>query len=300
MPISLTCPCGARFEVGDDLAGQSVSCPECRQPVVAGPRPGHPLRTSGFALASVVLALAGAFTGIGTLLAILLGVVGLRQIAKHRDRITGTGYALLGIGLGGVFSILFVLAIIQAELFGLDLVRYGLMGDDVDRSGPLEVARPAEGFAIRRPSAGWGVVRAERARELFPGSHLVLVRVGKEAYIDVSRQQLGPGQGLEEYRDALLETYKQDGDAPAPAGRPARILIVRRKDAFPVTRTHEALEVQFDLHEGPRTSTFLVRLVRPRASDDVFIVRGWTVAPFFSILEPEFNQALDSFRLLSE
>ena len=34
MPLSLTCDCGARFELEEALAGQSVSCPECQQVLV--------------------------------------------------------------------------------------------------------------------------------------------------------------------------------------------------------------------------------------------------------------------------
>src|SRR4051812_13283476 len=56
MALSLTCACGARFEVEDTLAGQEVSCPECQQPLKAPALQRVPLRTSGFALASAQLA----------------------------------------------------------------------------------------------------------------------------------------------------------------------------------------------------------------------------------------------------
>ncbi len=77
----LTCACGARFEVDDTLAGQDVFCPECQQPLKTPALDRPPQLTSGWALASVVLALVGAFTVVGTILAVLLGFYALLHIA---------------------------------------------------------------------------------------------------------------------------------------------------------------------------------------------------------------------------
>ena len=100
MALSLSCACGAAFEVEDTFAGQSHRlprlCPALKVPPLRPPR----LRTSGYALASVVLALVGAFTVVGTAVAAVLGVVALVSIARHRDRLSGAGYAVLGIVLG--------------------------------------------------------------------------------------------------------------------------------------------------------------------------------------------------------
>ena len=73
MPLSLICDCGARFEVEDALAGQTVSCPECQQPLKAPAAQRPTLRTSAFALASFLLAVVGAFTVVGTIAAVILG-----------------------------------------------------------------------------------------------------------------------------------------------------------------------------------------------------------------------------------
>jgi len=135
MALSLVCVCGARFEVEDTYAGQAVACPECQQPVAAAAPPARPVRTSGFALASVVLALVLAFTGVGTVLAVLLGVIGLVHIRRCREQVTGTGYALLGIGLGTVFTALFLVALFS-DLVGLWIMREGMMGSQVDRGAP--------------------------------------------------------------------------------------------------------------------------------------------------------------------
>src|SRR5712692_2396843 len=108
MRLPQSCPCGARFEVEEkspSSAGQTVHCPQCQRPVRAG-RPAEVwglsraaqhggnrlksvprLRTSGFALASVILGVMLTFTVVGTVLAVILGLVALVHIARHRDHV---------------------------------------------------------------------------------------------------------------------------------------------------------------------------------------------------------------------
>lgn len=68
-----------------------------------GDRPGQPERTSGMAIAALVLGLlspcASVFTGIP---AIVCGILGLRDIGRSRGRVGGTGLAIAGIVLGVV------------------------------------------------------------------------------------------------------------------------------------------------------------------------------------------------------
>lgn len=64
------------------------------------PLPPHEsASTSGFAVASLVLGLLY-LCGLGSLLAILFGVLGLNQIGSSNGRLTGRGIALAGITLG--------------------------------------------------------------------------------------------------------------------------------------------------------------------------------------------------------
>src|SRR5262245_8798641 len=151
MALSLTCDCGARFEVEDTLAGQEVSCPECQHPLKVPAQGAAPPRTSLYALASAVLALIGAFTVVGTAAAVVLGVAALVSIARHRPRLTGVGFAAFGIGAGAVFTALTLFALGRGELFGFgDALRERTMADQVDLTGPLEVR--GRGFALTRPS----------------------------------------------------------------------------------------------------------------------------------------------------
>src|SRR5260370_353488 len=87
MSLSLSCPCGARFEVEESLARQTVSCPECQQPVQAPAVTRRPLRTSGWAVTGVVTGLVLAFTGIGTILAILFGILALVSISRNPGQV---------------------------------------------------------------------------------------------------------------------------------------------------------------------------------------------------------------------
>ena len=43
MPIAVACQCGAKFAAKDELAGKTVKCPKCSQPlVIAAAAPGVP------------------------------------------------------------------------------------------------------------------------------------------------------------------------------------------------------------------------------------------------------------------
>src|SRR5262249_18323277 len=110
MALSLTCSCGARFEVDDTFAGQLVSCPECHQSLKTPAPAQGPLRTSGYAVVSAVPALVGAFTILLTIVAVMLGAMALVDIARNRGRCAGFGYALFGILCGLGFTGLTVLA----------------------------------------------------------------------------------------------------------------------------------------------------------------------------------------------
>src|SRR6516164_3561812 len=104
MALSLSCSCGARFEVDETFAGQVVGCPECHRSLKTPALVQGPLYTNGFAVASAVLALVGAFTIVLTAVAVMLGSVALVDIARNRGRSAGFGYALFGVLCGLVFT----------------------------------------------------------------------------------------------------------------------------------------------------------------------------------------------------
>src|SRR5262249_42578922 len=160
MTLSLTCACGARLEIDDKFAGQPINCPDCQRAlqVPAAPTAGGGRRTSGLALASILLAPTGAFTIVGTLAAVVLGVVALVQIAGKPDRLAGRGYAFAGILLGVVLTAGTLFAVTSIELFGLTaLMSDAFWAGKLDFNGPIEIVRDREGYAVKRPNDKWGV-----------------------------------------------------------------------------------------------------------------------------------------------
>lgn len=75
------------------------------------PRPSMSVGTNGMSIASLVLGLLWIY-GLGSILAVVFGIVGLRQI-KERGQ-SGGGMAIAGIILGGVFGILTLIIFVIA------------------------------------------------------------------------------------------------------------------------------------------------------------------------------------------
>jgi hypothetical protein len=308
MSLSLACSCGARFEVEESFARQTVTCPECQRAVQAPAVAAQPLRTSGWAVTATVLALVLAFTGVGTVLAVLLGMVALISIARNRGRVTGTGYAVFSIVWGVAFTALFVMAVARGELFGVgDSLREKMMGDEVERTGPLEIRRPTQGFAITRPTARWGVAKPSLALRLVDNAdELVLVNVGKDSYIDVSSEWLA-GRSFDELRDEMVNRFREGNNAAEPwdttkkKSRPRLSeLKVRQNQRLPEANDLEQAELLLDVKVDSAWITFQVRLVKHRNSHKVFIIRGWATRRRFPEVDGDIRRAMDSFRIIDE
>jgi hypothetical protein len=301
MALSLSCSCGAAFEVEDTFAGQAVSCPDCGAAVKAPPLRPPAVRTSGYALASVVLALVGAFTLVGTVAAVLLGAVALASIRRHRDRVTGTGFALFGILAGAVFTALTGFAAVNGELF--EQYREQIAGSQVERGGPLEVVRERDGFAITRPSRAWGVATPEFARSMNCEGELVLVNVAKDAYLAVSRRDAG-GLTLDELRDSFLDDYgRSDPAAVRPndldnLGRFTHFKL-RESRRLPPQGGAEVVEVLFDARTAGQNLAFRARLLKPHDGSRVYAQVAWAFRRRLPDVEDDVRKAMDSFRLLA-
>jgi hypothetical protein len=299
MSLSLACPCGARFEVEETFAGQSVGCPDCHRPVKASARTQGPVYTSGYAIASVVSAFVLALTVVGTALAVVLGLVALVSISRNRDRVTGAGYAVFGIVAGLLFTVIALLAYSKAELF--DEARQTLLLGKVDRSGPLEVVREKDGFAITRPSQKWGVAGARAIKNAKSDSRVLLVHGGKDAYLDVGVEQVG-ALGIEQCRDQMVEGIRHEAGNGVLGEQPG----IRRTDfhlresrRLPPLGNAAVAEVLFDVRVMGQPVTFLIRLFKDEQTGRLFLVRGWVHRRRFGDVEADFRKAMDSFRLLA-
>ncbi len=298
MALSLSCPCGAAFEVEDTFAGQAIACPDCGAALKVPPLRPRRLRTSGLALASIVLALVGAFTVVGTAVAAVLGACALVSIARHRDRLGGAAYAVLGIVLGAGLTVLTGFAFSRGEVF--DRFREQMAARDIDRDGPMEVVRADEGYAITRPSRSWGVATPEAAREAEVGDDLLLINPARLAFLRVSREHVGR-ESLDQFREEYLDRYRKDRPAgPRDFGDLDHFtdFQLREMNRLPARDGAEVSEVRFDVQHKGQNLSYVVRFVKPRGGTTVYVVALWAHRRRLPQIETEVRQALDSFRLL--
>ena len=301
MSLSLSCPCGARFDIEETLAGQHIACPECQQSIkVPVPNRGG-LRTSGYALVSVVLALVGMFTVVLSALAIVLGFAGLVSISRHRDQVTGTGYAVFGILLGMIFTGLTLFAITREEIF--DQFRETVRASEADYSGPLEIVRPQEGFAITRPSPRWGIAKKGLDEEDEGGNKgLILLNVGKDAYIQVLAEIVEPNKTLDKCLDDFIASIRESSKTvminhtKVPAHTTG--VHVHESMRLPAVAGLEVLEAQMDLRLAGVPLTYVVQVRKKDAGASAYILSCWTHSRRFARVEPEMRKAIASFRLL--
>jgi prepilin-type processing-associated H-X9-DG protein len=136
--ISFRCDCGKTLQARDEHAGRTTRCPECGQdvriphanegfaPASAQPasrRRRHeddeevgetdsgygPERTSGKAIASLILGIASFLCYIFTAVpAIILAILGLRDINRSRGRLGGQGLAIGGLITSGLSLVLMI------------------------------------------------------------------------------------------------------------------------------------------------------------------------------------------------
>ncbi len=301
MPISLVCSCGALLEFDDKFAGQTIHCPDCQKALlVPGPTPGS-VRTSGLALASLVLALAGAFTVVGTLLAAGLGALALRAIGKRNGALTGRRLAVAGIVLGLAFTGLSVLSYSSLDILGIETMwRAAEWSGQLDYREPLTVKMP--GFALIRPSARWGIYvdpqHDPNGRPTAqPAEFLLLVNVAEDAHLICFR--LGRFTDVDNSRDEVLSRFRQSKLGAYLRGKLDQGMVevaVRSAKALPVVEEMERREWVVDVRVGRRERVFLFRILRP-TDRDIYVIAAGTRQQRFADLEAELKQMLDSFKL---
>jgi hypothetical protein len=315
MALSLTCVCGARFELDDTLAGQNVTCPECQQTLKAPAVRGTPPRTSGLALASVVLALLGAFTGIGSAAAAVLGAMALVRIHRQRNRLAGVGLALFGIIAGIAFTVLFIFALFNPDPFGIaSVMRKRLLAGQVDTSGKLEFVDAGKGFSITRPSKEWGIIPAKDLDDLVlrPLLHrdcdVLFVQTSRYAFVDVRSHVVNNVRSVEQAEQNILEEFKPEPiDFRLPrAPREHGDELVRptdyvKKDSrtLDLPNGMEGRESEVEVICGGQRWHFLIRLYLTRGR--LYVVRAFALGSRrFKAVRPEFDEMLKSFEILDK
>jgi hypothetical protein len=316
MPLALTCDCGAHLEIDDKFAGQTITCPDCQRPLQAPALAPVPRRTSGLALSSLVLALVGAFTVVGTVIAVILGVVAIVQISLRPDRLAGRGYALAGIAVGVLMTAGTVFTLSSIELYGLT----GIMST-ADWSGKLEypdgldVVRKRADFKIKRPSDQWGVYKPPSAKDSGDVNQslavdLLLVLPEEDAIIlcyslndrkyrdwDIERCRL---KVADEFRKQVRDGEQLVGPFSKSAQHGSVTLFdvhdIRRP---PVKDGIETAEMQIDMRKGGEDKSFLIGVFKAEGDDRIFVVIAGCHRSKFARLQPQFREALKSFRILN-
>lgn len=295
MAVSLTCVCGALLEIDDKFKGQKIPCPDCNRLLDTTPPPPPPQTTSGWALSSLVLSLAGMLTLIGPIAAIVCGVLGLRQI-RGDSRIGGRNYAQVGIGLGAFFTLISVWALTSTEFLGLDGFLRICRAHDIRFPTDLVVhSALIDGehvVSLKRPSLNWGVRQGSNSRE-----YMILEDLWDDAHIVVFK--LNQAELLNEpepYRDeavmgflrtSLAETLSQHPkDEPPKADQVKITKIISENEKEP---GRQEFQVEVLWQRIPRV--FLFRIFTQR---NIHVAVGGARANRFDGLEKPLRDALNS------
>jgi hypothetical protein len=307
MPLALICACGARLEIDDKFAGQQINCPDCQRPLQA-PKVDQPVvRTSGLALASLILALVGAFTILGTLAAVGLGVAALFQIGSRADRLAGRGFAIAGIVVGVVMTAGTVVALSAFELFGLGpMMSAANWSGKLDYSVPLEIVRDREGFAVKRPSEEWGVYKRPTSNGDEINAHfwddLLIVQPSEDMILLCYAERLERrNDGIEQCYDKVKNNFRKMNKVGLFTKQHSESLSCQNsntKRPVPVNKVH-MIETQIDRKVLGEDKTFLVRVILKEGDDRMYVVITGVRRSHFSRLEARMREAMDGFRLLN-
>lgn len=291
MPIAVTCSCGARLEIDDKFAGQSIPCPDCHKPIVAQPPLPPPTRTSGLAVLSLLLALVGAFTIVGTLAAMACGAIAYRQLTRKRSNVGGVRIAQAGMILGAVFTVLAVAAYGSRSLLGLDsLARRYLWTNRLDY--PVQAANTknlphsGDAYSLARPSLAWGSYKESSQRQ---NDVLMYVDLRDDAHIVWLTDRIDPQDDAAIVRDRAIQLFqssdftKMIGKLPEQAPEPRNVSEDKNVQEF-------FLDVV--LSGIPRTFLFWVKR---EGNNYINVIACGTRTHRFRHLDSVFRQTIDSF-----
>lgn len=306
MSLSITCACGSRLEIDESFVGKTVPCPDCNRPLLLpAPAPQRQPRVSGLALTSLVVALIGAFTLVGGLVAVALGYFAQRRIEREPGRFGGLNYARAGMAVGAGGTLLTLVMMISPTLFPLEhLLREFEWAGALDYSwqtqNPAQVSyKGTTDFSLflTPPSRRWGQFQDGGSGAVT--DHIILIDVRDDAQIavqatDLNGDELGDWEaakhrGLERfYKSGLVKRLGRLPSGSAPPEGTVRDEKPRPGDA--------AREWTVDLRLGGVNRTFLLRMAKKAAGARLFVLVGGARAGQFAALEDDFRKAFDTFQ----
>jgi Domain of unknown function (DUF4190) len=306
MPIALTCECGARLEIDDKFAGKPIDCPDCQRPLPTGAPPTGRRITSSLALVSLLLALVGAFTLVGTIAAVFVGIAALIQISRRSEQLAGRRFAVAGIVLGVIMTAGTVFAISSIELFGLSgLLSESTWAGKLEYGGDLETIRPREGFAFKRLSDKWGVYRSSKKSDNIGGvwDDLLVVQPSADLTVLCYAVPVANTMRLQACNDKVLRDLQNMNkvglfEGTAMSGMRSRPIV--KKSASGEREKVPMIETQVEWSQMAEHRAFLIRVFKRDDDDRLFVVIGGTKRGHFDRLESQMREAMDGFRVLPQ
>ena len=311
MPLSLTCTCGAKLEIDDKFAGKVIACPDCRKELSTVVPTLPAAKTSGYALASFILALIGPFTFIAPLLAVGCGFIGLRHIAAHPREVGGVRLAWAGIVLGCLFATLSVGGYLSPEVLRVDGVfREIEWAGKLDFSGKLtiEIER-GEGdlkFNISRVRRTWGKISQSLGKFQGAPDDLILVDPWDDAQVACMNSEyrfegedrdIVLDRGLKRFLESeLVHNLVHPSDKKAEPPRCEE----GKKETIPSPPDKTVYEMTVSLYASGPPRTFLLRVIKVDSLSKLFIVAGGTRASRFERMEPELRKSSPAIRSKSD
>lgn len=304
MSLSLSCTCGARLEVDDKFAGQTITCPDCNKPILAPVPPKPANTTSGLALASFILALAGAFTVVGTIAAMVCGFLGLREIDRSPEPMGGRNFARAGIIIGGIWTVLALAAFFTLERLGFDgfLLRSLELAGKIDYGSELILTDDGSlvgHFSIERPSIAWGKLKAGTSVPLSESQfEMTLVNVREDAQIVCILKNLDRQEPLEVCREKGQQMFQNSrlikllSRRPLDSNQDDPGAAVEMRDYRQVGES-DIQEFYLDMRLSGIDRTFLVRV--HREGSRVCVVAGGARKNRFGKLKKQIEESVESF-----
>jgi hypothetical protein len=307
MPLSITCACGARLEFDDRFAGQAIPCPDCQAPLhLPTPEPQRQLRVSGLAVISLTVALVGAFTLVGALAGVVLGILARRRIEREPQRWSGLVYARAAILVGSAGTALTLLTMCLPEFLHQGaLLREFKWARRLDytfsgaKDPQLKKAISGGGFDLTCtiPSPQWGVWQPSISEGEYSTDLVILVNAWNDAQIacqsvssmdpdDLKDWDTTRAKGLERFaRSELVHLLSRNSKAAKePKPRDVKTLDDTTQEMF------------VDLRLGGVDRTFTLRMCK-KAGSRLLILVGGTRSYRFAGMQDEFRKTFDSFRL---
>jgi hypothetical protein len=304
MPISVTCECGSHLEIDEKFLGKEIPCPDCQRPLPtkAPPKP-PPLdlpdsrRTSGLAVMSLAVGLAGMFTFIGSLAAIALGLFALRAIHRSK-KLEGVKLARAGIIVGGA-GIVATLVILITPL-GLDGIYRELALEFLGRksySDRATIESASEDYAIKRPSTGrWATFQPQSHNNSnVPADKLIAVNVSADAYMACQQASFDDVLPDEETIQKKILDRLRNSELVNLVGRlngrqaPEPTNVVLKKIG-------DVREITLDMRLGGIERRFLILYKAGKDPLSVKFLVGCARATRFERVEEQFREAFTGFR----